>query len=204
MVDGTRYIKPETFAIDWGQLRGGRLFAGDGSQNEQYFGFGADISSVADGMVVAVRDGLPEQIPNQTPVGVDQPEDYIGNHVIVQIRPDVWAIYAHLQLGSVAVQVGDQVTAGQLLGRLGNSGNSFSPHLHFQLSDGPETFTSTSLPYVFDRYTLAGTASAAPVEEETPGLGVAPAEPPPQAIISGAATAQRATYPLVDTVQDFP
>jgi Peptidase family M23 len=203
VVDGDRYIKPETFAIDWSQLSGARLFASDGSQNQQYFGFGADILSVADGTVVSVRDGMPDQTPNQIPAGVDQPEDFIGNHVIVQIQPDVWAIYAHLELGSVAVHAGDSVAAGQLLGRLGNSGNSFGPHLHFQLSDSPEIFGSTSLPYLFDSYTLAGTVSAAAVEEDAPGDTEGPSEQP-QAIISGTPTAQNGTYPLVDTVQDFP
>ncbi len=203
VVDGASYIKPETFAIDWDQLRAGQVFAGDGSQNQQYFAFGADILSVADGTVVSVRDGLPDQTPNQLPTGVEQPEDYIGNHVIVQIQPGVWAIYAHLESGSIAVQVGDRVATGSLLGRLGNSGNSFSPHLHFQLSDGPDVLTSNSLPYVLDRYTLVGTASTASIEEEAPDLIETPSVSP-QVRIAGMPTVQSSTYPLVATVQDFP
>lgn len=198
VLDGARFSKPETFAIDWERFQDGRLWTGDGTRNEQYFAFGADVVSAADGTVVAVRDDMPDETPKQPPVTVKEADDYIGNHVIVQIRPDVWAVYGHLQQGSVAVRVGERVSTGRLLGRVGNSGNSTGPHLHFQLSDGPDVFTSTSLPFVFDRYTLAGTA-------DLEGLRAAYADPsaPVDVRIDGIAEVQTETYPLVLTVQDF-
>jgi len=156
-VDGGHYTKPETFAIDWLQLQDGRLYRGDGSRNEQWFGFGAEVLAAAEGPVVSVREGMPEETPNQPPVAVLGPADYAGNHVVIQTAPAVWTIYAHLQPGSIRVAVGERVTPGQPLGRLGNTGNSAAPHLHFQLSDGPDVLTANSLPFVFDRYTLAGT-----------------------------------------------
>jgi hypothetical protein len=200
-LDGAQYIKPEMFAIDWERLRDGQLYSGDGNQNEQYVGFGADVVSVAPGTVVEVRDDMPDQMPNQAPTGVNALDDYIGNHVVVQIQPDVWALYAHLQSGSVAVHLGDQVTTGQLLGRLGNSGNSFGAHLHFQLSDGPVALTSNSLPFVLDRYTLAGIVDLAAAEaaaEAPEGADVASVP------INVTSVAQTGTYPLALTLQDFP
>jgi hypothetical protein len=196
-VDGARYAKFEMFAIDWLQLQGGRLFLGDGSQNEQYFAFGAEVVSVAEGTVVAVRDGMPEETPNQPTVAVHHPDDYAGNRVVVQLQPDVWVTYAHLQPGSIAVRVGDRVTVGQLLGRLGNTGNSTAPHLHFQLSDGPDVLTSNSLPYVFDRYTLAGMVDP----ERLVAAFTDPSAPPVP--LMGPPAAQTGTYPLALTVQDF-
>ena len=130
-------MKSETFAVDWIQLHGDQPFTGDGSSPGQWFGHAAGVVAAADGTVVAVRDGLPEQPPNSLPAGID-PTQSAGNHVIVQIRPDTWALYAHLQPGSIAVAVGDELVAGQPLGRLGNSGNSLAPHLHFGLLDGPD------------------------------------------------------------------
>jgi murein DD-endopeptidase MepM/ murein hydrolase activator NlpD len=199
VLDGARYIKPETFAIDWQRFQDGRLWTGDGTRNEQYFAFGAQVVSAANGTVVSTRDDMPDVPPNQALFAVEQPGDYIGNHVIVQILPEVWAVYAHLQPGSVAVRMGEEVTAGQRLGRLGNSGNSTAPHLHFQLSDGPDPLTSTSLPFVFDRYTLAGTA-------DLEGLRAAFMAPgtPTAVHVEGPPRAETATYPLVLTVQDFP
>ena len=198
VLDGTRYIKPETFAIDWERFQGGRLWTGDGTRNEQYFAYGAEVIAAANGTVVSIRDDMPDVTPNQALFAVQQPGDYIGNHVIVQLRPDVWAVYAHLQPGSIAVGVGAEVTTGQLLGRVGNSGNSTAPHLHFQLSDGPDPLTSTSLPFVFERYTLAGMA-------DLEGLRAAFTAPgtPTAVRIEGPPRAETATYPLVLTVQEF-
>jgi hypothetical protein len=189
-VDGNSIKKFEEFAVDWVQLRDGRLFDGDGSRNEQWYGFGADVLAVADGSVAAVFDGMPEQTPDTPAVGLRGPRDYSGNHVSLQISPGVWAVYAHLQPGSITVKTGDDVKKGQVIGKLGNSGNSSGPHLHFQLSDGPEITTSNSLPFSLDSYGLAGAVDPAQ-------LGA-----PPLRVI-GPGRAQSSTYPLTYTVVDF-
>lgn len=189
IVGGSWYTKPETFAIDWIQVRGNRFFSGDGTSNEQHFAYGAEIKSVADGEVVFVRDGLPDETPNQPPVYVKQPLDFAGNQVVVRIQPGVFATYVHLQPGSIEVAVGAHVRTGQRLGRLGNSGNSTAPHLHFGLSDGPDILTSNSLPFVIDRYRFVGVV--APDSTET-NIRIVPA---PQH--------QRATYPLAPSVTNF-
>lgn len=44
--------------------------------------------------------------------------------------------YAHLQEGSVAVQAGQRVRAGDLLGKVGQTGNASGPHLHFSINEG--------------------------------------------------------------------
>ena len=145
---------------------------------------------------MCIRDR--DETPGQPPVAVQHPADYAGNQVVVQIQPDVWAIYAHFQPGSVAVRVGERVTTGQRLGLLGSSGNSDAPHLHFQLSDGPDVITANSLPFVFDRYTLAGT-----VDQEALAATIADPSAAAAAIV-GPPTSQAGTHPLVLTVQDFP
>ena len=154
--DGVRIVKSETFAIDWILLQDGRLFEDDGSRNEQWFAYGAEVTAVAPGTVVFVRDDLADGTPKSLPSTLQEPGDSAGNHVIVQVEPGVWAFYAHLQMGSVAVETGDQVMAGQPIGRLGNSGNSIGPHLHFGLIDGPNPLTGNSVPMVIDRYSLTG------------------------------------------------
>src|SRR5262245_20312124 len=114
-VAGERVGKPETFAIDWVRLRDGKLFAGDGSEREQWFCFGAEVLAVADGTVVAVQEGHPEETPLQPVEHVHVPGDYGGNAISIEIAPGVYAFYAHLQPDSITVEVGDQVTTGQLL-----------------------------------------------------------------------------------------
>ena len=148
--------KPETFAVDWIQLHGDQPFAADGANAEQWFGYGAGVHAAVSGTVTTVRDGLPEAAPNALPTGLS-PADTAGNHVIVRIGPDAWAFYAHLQPGSIAVAPGDNVIAGQVLGKVGNSGNTLAPHLHFGLLDKPRPDTANSLPFVLGHYTVTGT-----------------------------------------------
>jgi Peptidase family M23 len=156
-VDGARIGKQETFAIDFARLRDGEPFSGDGARPEDWYGFGAEVLAVADGTVVAVADGYPEQAPLQAITHITKPEDFGGNSVVLEIAPGVYADYAHLQPGSITVAVGDQVTTGQVLGLLGNTGNSSGPHLHFGLIDDPDPLVGNSLPMAFDHWTLQGT-----------------------------------------------
>jgi len=163
-VDGTRIGKQEIFAIDWARLRDGEAFSGDGARPEDWYGFGAEVLAVADGTVVAVSDGYPEQVPLQAITHITKPEDYGGNAVVLEIAPGVYADYAHLQPGSITVAVGDQVTTGQVLGLLGNTGNSSGPHLHFGLIDDPDPLIGESLPMAFDYWALEGTFDMAAYE----------------------------------------
>ncbi|WP_180970093.1 M23 family metallopeptidase [Deinococcus planocerae] len=195
---GHRYLKPESFAIDWVLMKDGGLFSGDGSKNEQWYGFGAEVVAAADGTVVYTRNDMPEtDIGDRSPASVKAPKDYIGNSVVVQMRQGVWATYAHLQTGSVTVKVGDRVRTGQPLGKLGSSGNSTAPHLHFQLGDGPDNTTANSVPFVIDRYTLVGTVDPAAVAAQEGG------DAPPRFTVIGPARPGDGTLPLFFTVADF-
>ena len=67
-----------------------------------------------------------------------------------------YLLYAHLKPGSIAVGVGQRVHRGDLVGLIGNSGFSSTPHLHFQVLATPTFFPTDSTPYVFDRFDLVG------------------------------------------------
>ena len=96
----------ERFAIDYIQLGpGGRMFAGDKTKPESYPYFGADIHAVADGKVVSVLDGLPEQVAGKSPTGLPL-DQYGGNHIVQDIGDGNYAFYAHLKTGSVKVKPG--------------------------------------------------------------------------------------------------
>jgi hypothetical protein len=151
-VDGSHLVAFELFAIDWIRLEGNRLFTGDGTRNEDYFAFGAEVLAVADGTVAFVRDGIPEDTPNEPPTTVHQPLDYGGNEVVLELAPGIYAFYAHLQPGSITVQPGETVTTGQVLGLLGNTGNSTAPHLHFQLMDSADPLRAQGIPCAFAAY----------------------------------------------------
>lgn len=154
-INGSVHVA-ERFAIDFVQLNDkNQLNAGPIDQLSSYAYFGDEIYSVADGMVVGMEDGLPEQVPGKLPEDATI-QMAAGNHVVVDIGDGRFAFYAHMQPGSVKVKVGDKVTTGQVLGLLGNSGNTDSPHLHFHVMDGRSPLVSNGLPFVFTAFTGEG------------------------------------------------
>lgn len=147
---------PEHFAIDFIQLDAhGRAYVGDFANVKSWIFYGTDIYSVARGRVIEVLDNMPDQIPgaNVPPPSADL---YVGNHVIVDLGNGLYALYAHMAPGSVRVRKGEHVRAGQVLGKLGNSGNSDGPHLHFQIMDSASSLNTHGMPFAFDRLTYQG------------------------------------------------
>jgi hypothetical protein len=144
----------ERFALDYVQLGpDGRVFTGDATKPESYPFFGADIHAVADGPVVAVLDGLPEQVAGQNPTGLPL-DQYGGNHIVQDLGDGNYALYAHLKTGSVKVKPGDRLTTGQVIAALGNTGNTTAPHLHFHVMSTPDPLRSDGLPFVFASFKL--------------------------------------------------
>ena len=149
------------------------IVSGDPTRNESYFTFGQEIVAVTAGRIIATRDGVPENDLSQ-PLPPATIESAPGNFVIQALDDGRFALYAHIQNGKVRVHPGERVRRGQVLGLVGNTGNSTGPHLHFHVMDRPSALGANGLPYVFDRFDLQGhvdlTAADAPLI----------ATPPPQ------------------------
>ena len=159
---------PERYAIDFVQLSAdGRMSNGDKADLVSYPFFGADVHGVADGQVVSVIDSLPEQIPGANPVGLPL-EQYPGNRVVQDIGGGNYVMYAHLKTGSIRVKVGDKITTGQIVGSVGNTGNTDTPHLHFQLMNTPDPLRANGLPFVFDKFRLDSRAIGIDTASDTP------------------------------------
>lgn len=167
----------ERFAIDYVQLLPDlRMLVGDKTKPESYPGFGADIHAVADGTVVAVVDGLPEQVAGTSPA--DLPLDqYAGNHIVQDLGDGNYALYAHLKTGSIKVKAGDRLTSGQVIALLGNSGNSDGPHLHFQVMSTPDPLRSDGLPFVLSAFRLDGRIASIDAEDVIEAGQPAPMQP---------------------------
>jgi murein DD-endopeptidase MepM/ murein hydrolase activator NlpD len=143
--------RAQRFAIDFVMRRNGVTHSGDASRLDSYFCWDQPILAPADGTVVAVADGLPDQAIGQTDA-----QNAAGNHVVLDLGEGEFAFLAHLKRGSVAVKVGDKVAPGQELGRCGNSGNTSEPHLHFHLQTTPVLHQGEGLPAFFEDYVADG------------------------------------------------
>jgi hypothetical protein len=153
----------QRFAIDWMHLDDkGRLLSGDPADVRSYSDYGADVLAVADGRVVSTLEDLQDQEPGTLPdINTITIENVDGNHVVLDLGNGVFAFYAHLQHGSIDVAVGDHVKRGQVLGKLGNTGNTSGPHLHFHLVDRSSTLGANGIPYVIDSFEFDGEIPAA-------------------------------------------
>ena len=152
----------EQFAIDYVQLGpNNAILNGPPQALGSYWGYGAPVLAAAPGVVVEVVDGLPDQ----QLVGTVAPglplADYGGNSVIEDIGGGRYIGYAHFVPGSIPawVRKGARLRPGDLIGHVGNSGNSTAPHLHFQVMDSPSFLDTMGLPFVFDTQLLEGTVT---------------------------------------------
>lgn len=100
-----------------------------GSPNlEDYGCYGVPVLAPISGTIVSAHDGEPDETPGAGSNNIEAPT---GNHVMIRIEETgTYLVIAHLKEGSVAVETGDVVEEGQLLGECGNSGNTSEPHIH--------------------------------------------------------------------------
>jgi len=153
-IDGRAQIA-QRFAIDWVRMNpdGKATYTGDPLDNKNYRAYGSEALAVADGTVTEVKDEIPQNIPGENSRAVPITlETIAGNHVILDIGHGHYALYAHLQPGSLKVKLGDHVKRGQVLGLVGNSGNSTEPHLHFHLTNGNSPLGSEGIPYALESF----------------------------------------------------
>jgi hypothetical protein len=132
----------------------------DTISNDMFYGHSQDVVAVADATVEAVIDGIPENVPQangEVRMAVARTNRTVsGNLVTLNLGGGRFAFYAHLRPGTIRVRPGQRVRRGDLIGELGNSGNSVGPHLHFQVGNGPSLNSSVAVPYVFDSWVFAG------------------------------------------------
>jgi murein DD-endopeptidase len=187
-IDGHAAIA-QRFAIDWVRLRDdGKTFQGDEKDNKNYLAYGTEALAVADGVVTETKDGIPENIPGENSRAVPITLETVGgNHVILDIGGGHFAFYAHLQPGSLRVKLGDKVRRGQVVGLVGNSGNSTEPHLHFHVENASSPLGAEGLPYTLPSFDVVGS-----------GFGWKPAD------AKGPAVTHKNEMPLENEVVNVP
>lgn len=123
------------------------------------FHSGVDISGdVGDGIinVIAAKDGI-VVYPTETGTDVCESSTTLsscgggyGNYVVIQHSDGNYSLYAHLHAGTVEVVAGDSVEQGQVIAKMGSSGNSTGTHLHFEIREGQNAYSSAidSLNYI--------------------------------------------------------
>lgn len=153
-----------------------------GVPTRECLAWGSVIHAPLGGVVVRAVDGFPERrrvhpvrelllmFKNALTFTPDKLPGVLGNHVIIRAG-GVFAAFAHLSPGTVAVSEGQVVRAGDVIGRVGHTGNSTSPHLHLQLMDAADPMTAKGIACAFRTYEVWREGAWAPVADGIPGKG---------------------------------
>jgi hypothetical protein len=146
------------YAIDWMLYKNGTSVSGDARDKRSYYAYGKPVLAVADATVVKAQDGLPDNVPG--PVETFHPAVPItmdtvgGNTITLDLGGGQYAWYFHLQPGSLRVRTGEHVRRGQLLARIGCSGDPTVPHLHFEVTTSAALLAGEGIPYLMDHYRI--------------------------------------------------
>jgi murein DD-endopeptidase MepM/ murein hydrolase activator NlpD len=165
LVDNGHAWLAQRYAIDWMQYQtvDGRrtTWRGPEDKNDSYFCYDQPIYSVADGEVIDMSDGMAENVPHsgKHAVAIDF-NNAAGNHVVVEIAPHRYVLYAHMRPGTVQAKIGDKIGVGQIIGHVGNTGSSAEPHLHLHIDDQPSFLAGNGVPYEFTNGEASGPVDA--------------------------------------------
>lgn len=190
-VNGQTFVA-QRYAIDYEQAdEQNRIYTGDARDPQSYAIFGQEVLAVADGTVVGTRNDLPEQVPGTYPegIGVDEAD---GNYIVLDVGNGFYVNYAHMQPGSVRPALGDEVKRGDVLGLVGNTGNSVAPHLHLHVMDGPSPLASQGLPYLYDRFEVTAQVASTADFDAAEGQGV------PLVLVPGVEPSQHSDQLILD------
>jgi hypothetical protein len=170
---GERYAF-DFLQVDW--TRTGRPFYRTNLLQYLFFGvalnkcyaWGQEVYAPCDGEIIKTEDGYKERsmvnlfadlsVAFKNAHSFNPEKDDIrtvaGNYIIMKCADHVYAAFAHLQTGSITVSAGQAVKKGDIIGKVGHSGNSTAPHLHFQLMDSSNILSANGIPCAFEQYDL--------------------------------------------------
>ncbi|GAB3046864.1 M23 family metallopeptidase [Virgibacillus ainsalahensis] len=137
----------QRYAYDFLIMNENSTYEGDPTKNESYYAFGKEYLAPADGTVVKVEN----DVEDNKPVGEMNEESSMGNYVILDHGNEEYSYLAHFKYQSIEVKEGDEVKQGELLGIVGNSGNSSEPHIHFHVADSADPTDSKAIRINFKR-----------------------------------------------------
>ncbi|MDP8227685.1 MAG: M23 family metallopeptidase, partial [Candidatus Celaenobacter polaris] len=132
--------------------------------------FRKDVISIGDGTIVEIGDEFPDseiskpksyseeyfnEISKRLLPNIGMKNTMLGNYILIDHNNEQYSLYAHLSENSITVKKGDRIKQGDLIAKVGNTGHSTEPHLHFQLIDSKNIFEANGLPIIFENLPIA-------------------------------------------------
>lgn len=142
------HTRNQRYAYDFTKVDSlGNHYKGSKFKLENYYAYKQKVIAPGDGRVVLMRKNI-EDI-HMDCRKIKSYRTSLGKYLTIKHGDNIYSTLAHLKKDSILCNIGDKVRAGELLGFVGNSGNSAYPHLHFQVQNKETLFLSKSLPIYF-------------------------------------------------------
>ncbi|HCW9113145.1 TPA: M23 family metallopeptidase, partial [Staphylococcus aureus] len=143
----------QRYAIDLVIKENHKTYKNQGKVNTDYFCFGKDIIAPANGTVEKVVNGVQDNS-----IGSTNESQFLGNYIVIKHAENEYSLIAHLHQYSIIVNEGQNVKYGDIIGKVGNSGNSTEPHIHFQVMNDKniEACTSLKIRFINNRELIKG------------------------------------------------
>lgn len=133
-----------------------------GSNVEDWYGWSKPIYSPVKGKVIEVSDGWPDKktvhisksiikMILKRPKIKEDIRPFAGNYVIIKSE-QYYLFIAHMRCGSIKISNGQEISSGQIIGEVGNSGYSLVPHIHFQVMDSSDVLNANILPFKVTKF----------------------------------------------------
>ena len=151
-----RQFASREFSIDLVQVsEAGLIRHRKSDEVDDFICFDKPVFAMKSGTIASITDGIPDNLPGQnisstTMLKLKSEHGYYasqcGNSVLIKHSDETWSYYSHLRMGSIRRKPGDQISAGDQIGAVGNSGRSEIAHLHVQMNAEANPYGSRSIP----------------------------------------------------------
>ncbi len=142
-------ILGQRYAYDFEIRKENLPYHDDLTQCKNYYSYLEDIYAPLDGWVIEVVDEYPNTHITKDRKIINDCNDPRGNHIIIKHPKGEYSCICHLEKNTIKVKEGDFVKEGEVLAKVGNSGNTQGPHIHFQVQLGQDTNKSKGIPITF-------------------------------------------------------
>lgn len=142
-------IIPQRYAYDFEIRKENLPYHTDYLKKENFYCYLEDIICPCDGFIIDIKDEYEDtKIYENRPI-INDVDDPRGNYITIKHKYGEYSTICHIKKGTITVKIGDIVEEGQILGKVGNSGNTEGPHIHFQVQQGPDFNTSKGIKITF-------------------------------------------------------
>lgn len=142
-------IPGQRYAYDFEIRKNNSPFHDDPTKNENYYSYLENIYAPADGWIIEIVDQYENTHITKDREIICDCDNPRGNHIIIKHEHGEYSTICHLQKGTIKVKIGDRIKEGDMIGKVGNSGNTQGPHIHFQIQLGIDPDYSKGVPITF-------------------------------------------------------